>query len=122
MLYFARISLTPVATSKEVRTIIFLGNTYFLPMIIHLDLTTVATPASDLAELTAQQQFKSAWLSLVPSFPKANIHILPSIEDGVNMLRDLDSASEVPLKVLAAGSLYLVGGLIEVAGLSAVAL
>ncbi|KAG6830844.1 hypothetical protein H0H92_014496 [Tricholoma furcatifolium] len=84
------------------------------------DLTTVAIAEDDLAQLKTQRELASAWSSLLPSFPTSNIHVLPSIEHAVNEIEKLRSSETV--KVLVAGSLHLVGGVIEVAGLSSVAL
>jgi folylpolyglutamate synthase len=58
---------------------------------------------------------------LVRTFPEENVHVLPSIEHAVRVVRaEADSGKSVD--VLVTGSLHLVGGLIEVAGLSDVAL
>ncbi|KAJ7507962.1 FolC bifunctional protein [Mycena galericulata] len=81
------------------------------------DLTTLAIPESDLAQLKTQHQLSSAWSSLIPTFPAENIHVLPSIEHAVNLVRRLDSDAG-QAAVLVSGSLHLVGGVIEVAGLS----
>ena len=66
-----------------------------------------------------QKELKQAWLTLVPSFSEDRVHVLPSIQDAVHKVRDLESADPVhKLDALVVGSLYLVGGTIEVAGLS----
>ena len=87
-----------------------------------LDLTTLAIPEADLAHLKTQHELATAWTSLVPSFPGENVHVLPSIEHAVNLVRKLDNSGEKAVDVLVAGSLHLVGGVVEVAGLSDVAL
>ncbi|KAJ6486381.1 FolC bifunctional protein [Mycena vitilis] len=81
------------------------------------DLTTLAIPEADLAQLKTQHQLASAWASLIPTFPAGNIHVLPSIEHSVNLVRQLETDTG-KTDVLVAGSLHLVGGVIEVAGLS----
>ena len=86
------------------------------------DLTTKAIPESDLAQLKTQNELAAAWTALVPEFPKENVHVLPSIEHAVNVVRDLDASGDKAVDVLVAGRLHLVGGVIEVAGLSDVAL
>ncbi len=92
-------------------------------LILHsTDLTTKALTDDDLLHLKTQHGLANAWSALLPSYPKDNIHVLPSIEHAVNVVRKLDASSEKPLDVLVAGSLHLVGGVIEVAGLSDVAL
>lgn len=87
-----------------------------------LDLTTIAIPAGDLAELKTQQALGAAWSSLLPDFDPSRIHVLPSIEDAIKELERISSLSLKPVQVLVTGSLHLVGGVIEVAGLSELAL
>jgi folylpolyglutamate synthase len=84
-----------------------------------IDLTTRSIHESDLAQLTTQRDLASAWKELVPDFPAESILVLPSIEHAVRQVRDLGGE---PADVLVTGSLHLVGGVIEVAGLSDVAL
>ena len=91
-------------------------------MLYPTDLTSKAIPESDLAELKTQNALAAAWSDLAPEFPKENIHVLPSIEHAVNVIRSLESSDDQAVDVLVAGSLHLVGGVIEVAGLSNVAL
>ncbi|KNZ74796.1 Folylpolyglutamate synthase [Termitomyces sp. J132] len=84
------------------------------------DLTTIAIAEDDLAQLKTQRELASAWSSLLPNFPTSRIHVLPSIEHAVKEIEKLRSPTHV--KVLVAGSLHLVGGVIEVSGLSHAAL
>lgn len=58
---------------------------------------------------------------MAPTFPKENVHVLPSIEHAVGVVREVANSGR-PVEALVTGSLHLVGGLIEVAGLSDVAL
>jgi folylpolyglutamate synthase len=58
---------------------------------------------------------------LAPTFPKENAHVLLSIEHAVGVVRE-EASNGGPVEVLVTGSLHLIGGLIEVAGLSDVAL
>ena len=57
----------------------------------------------------------------MPTFSKENVHVLSSIEHAVGIVRE-EASNGGPVEVLVTGSLHLVGGLIEVAGLSNVAL
>ena len=82
------------------------------------DLNAVSVSKDDL---NTQQGLAEAWTSLVPTYPKENVHVLPSIEHAVGVVRE-EANSGRPVEVLVTGSLHLVGGLIEVAGLSDVAL
>ncbi|KAF9076800.1 FolC bifunctional protein [Rhodocollybia butyracea] len=85
------------------------------------DLTAVSLPPDDLAQLKTQHQLADAWSALIPSFSKEGIHVLPSIEHAIRMVQN--SAEEASaVKVLVAGSLHLVGGVIEVTNLADVAL
>ncbi|CAA7259893.1 unnamed protein product [Cyclocybe aegerita] len=86
------------------------------------DLTTKAIADSDLAGLKTQQALASAWSSLAPSYPKSHIHVLPSIEHAVKEVENIQSTTNNHVQTLVTGSLHLVGGIIEVAGLSEVAL
>jgi folylpolyglutamate synthase len=70
--------------------------------------------------LSPQQQLAAAWSSQVPSFPASEIHVVPSIEHAVHLVRDLAGSTpeSVDVDVLVTGSLHLVGGVMEVASLS----
>ncbi|KAF9534183.1 tetrahydrofolylpolyglutamate synthase [Crepidotus variabilis] len=86
------------------------------------DLTTKAIADDDLAHLTTQKALATAWIELSPSFSSSNIHVLPSVEHAVRTLEVFQDNSDIPVQVLVTGSLHLVGGVIEAAGLSDVAL
>ncbi|GLB33949.1 hypothetical protein LshimejAT787_0108330 [Lyophyllum shimeji] len=100
--------------------VIFCANVTYADGHFKGDLTTLAIPEDDLAHLKTQHQLASAWSALVPSFPPSHTHVLPSIEHAVHEIEKIQSSE--PVKVLVAGSLHLVGGVIEVAGLSDLAL
>lgn len=51
-------------------------------------------------------------MTLNPSFNPDQAHVVPSIQHAVNIVRGLGKQ-----EVLVAGSLHLVGGVMEVAGL-----
>lgn len=85
-----------------------------------LDLTAKNVHDADLAAMKVQRELADAWARLAPEFPGENIHVLPSIEHAVQVVRRLEGEKDV--SVLVAGSLHLVGGVIEVAGLADVAL
>lgn len=88
-------------------------------LILCLDLTSKAIDPNDLSALATQHQLEEAWRSLLPSYPSGNIHVVPSIEHAVRVVRAVPAQH---VKVLVAGSLHLVGGVMEVAGLSEVAI
>lgn len=67
--------------------------------------------------MKVQSELAAIWLSLMPEFPTSDVHVLPSIEHAIRVVRRDERAD-----VLVVGSLHLVGGVIEVAGLSGVAL
>ena len=87
------------------------------------DLTSMAIPTGGSNEfLKTQQQLALAWSKLIPNFPSSKIQVLPSIEHAVKEIEGIERGSSAHVKVLVVGSLHLVGGVIEVAGLSNVAL
>lgn len=86
------------------------------------DLTSRKHCAPDGDILENQNEDASVWSSLIPEFPTKSIHVLPSIEHAIRVIRGIESETEGGVDVLATGSLHLVGGVIEVAGLLDIAL
>jgi len=76
---------------------------------------------ADLVHLKTQHELANTWSQLVPTFPTTAVHVLPSIEHAIQTVHELSKPPK-KISVLVAGSLHLVGGVIEVAGLSSVAL
>ncbi len=68
---------------------------------------------NDLSQLATQNALREAWLVLTRLSPQTETHAVASIEHAVNIVNGLDGQKEV----LVAGSLHLVGGVMEVAGL-----
>ncbi|KAH9006929.1 Mur ligase [Lactarius hatsudake] len=101
--------------------VVFCANVTYADGRFKGDLTSMSIPEDDLAQLKTQQELAAAWKSLLPTFPNENVHVLPSIEHAVRAVRD-ETSNGRPVEVLTTGSLHLIGGLIEVAGLSEVAL
>jgi len=99
--------------------VIFCANVTYSSGNFKGDLASKNVSETELASLKTQKDLANAWRSTVPSFPVERIHVLPSIEHAVDIVRKEDGAL---VDVLVAGSLHLVGGVIEVAGLSEVAL
>jgi folylpolyglutamate synthase len=92
-------------------------------VIVSPDLTAVSTSEQELTQLKTQKELASAWSKQNPSFPLSSIHIVPTIEHAVNIVRGLEFGSnDTDVSVLVTGSLHLIGGLIEAASLSDVAL
>lgn len=75
-------------------------------------MTSHAIDPNDLAALATQHALADAWSKVNPNFPKENIHVVPSIQHAVDIVRKAGKR-----EVLVAGSLHLVGGVMEVAGL-----
>lgn len=73
-----------------------------------------------LSKLKVQNELSQAWTKLVPDYPKDRIHVLPSVQHAIEVVHGLESAGHVD--VLVAGSLHLVGGVIEVAGIGSIAM
>lgn len=99
------------------------------------DLTSKAIDPDDLSALATQHAIAEAWAKISPPTPaegdndKVIVHVEPSIEDAIGRVRELqqqegdDNGNDAAaVDVLVAGSLHLVGGVIEVAGLADVAL
>lgn len=87
-----------------------------------IDLTSRSIETAGTSPVKVQNELAAAWLSLIPEFPTSNVHVLPSVEHAIGVVRGVESGSDERVDVLVAGSLHLVGGVIEVAGLSSVAL
>lgn len=85
------------------------------------DLASAFIAKTGLTNLTVQEDLARSWRTLRPQFPPRDIHVLPSIESAVKVVRSLQEPNTA-LQVLVCGSLHLVGGVIEVAGVSDVAL
>ncbi|KAF8914042.1 Mur ligase [Gymnopilus junonius] len=115
-----KMDVTNVATFFD--HVIFCTNVTYADGHFKGDLTTKAISKSDLEGLKTQQSLGSSWSSLFPTFPSDHIHVLPSIEHAVRLVETIQSVRSSAAKVLVTGSLHLVGGLIEVAALSEVAL
>ena len=95
-----------------------------LPVGGGVDLTSRQIETADTNPVKIQSELAAAWKSLIPEFPTSNVHILPSVEHAIRLVRGIESGEgeQGAVDVLVAGSLHLVGGVIEVAGLSDVAL
>ncbi|KAL5508207.1 MET7 [Sanghuangporus vaninii] len=107
--------------------VIFTSNVTYADGAFKGDLTNRVVAEETVDPLKVQRELADAWGTLVPDFPRENIHVEKSIEHTVKFIRSLQGTSDddresSPVDVLVAGSLHLVGGVIEVAGLSDVAL
>ncbi|KAG2156192.1 FolC bifunctional protein [Suillus clintonianus] len=92
--------------------VIFCSNVTYASGNFKGDLTSAAMDTTDNLNLKTQREIESAWNKLVPAY-SGTVHVLPSIEDAVEEARKTFNVS-----VLVTGSLHLVGGVIEVAGLA----
>ena len=87
--------------------------------VFHADLTSKAIDPNDLEALATQRALSAAWSELVPSFSRDRVHVVPSIQHAVNIVRETSERDQQrDAQVLVAGSLHLVGGTMEVAGLA----
>lgn len=132
MLYFVQILLSVMVVLKEVRIFLFISFTLFFAFTYYrfniliflclraIDLTSNAIDPTALMNLTTQHELAEAWSQLHSSPPLSSsstttqVHILPSIEDAVKLVRNL-ATEDKKVEVLVAGSLHLVGGLMAVA-------
>ncbi|KZV77182.1 FolC bifunctional protein [Peniophora sp. CONT] len=101
--------------------VIFCANVTYADGHFKGDLTAVSIPEDELKHLTVQHELADAWRALAPEFPSENIHVLPSIEHAIRIVSNTEEKGK-RVDVLVTGSLHLVGGVIEVADLSEVAL
>ncbi|KAG1892313.1 FolC bifunctional protein [Suillus subluteus] len=92
--------------------VIFCSNVTYASGNFKGDLTSAAMFTTDNLNLKTQREIEAAWNKLVPTY-SGTVHVLPSIEDAVEEVRKMPNVS-----VLVTGSLHLVGGVIEVAGLA----
>jgi len=97
---------------KSFDTVIFCTNVTYVDGNFKGDLTSKAIDPDDLSALATQRALRDAWIRLIPSFNPDRVHAVGSIEHAVNIVRELGKK-----EVLVAGSLHLVGGVMEVAGL-----
>ncbi|KAL7339224.1 Mur ligase [Rhodotorula toruloides] len=99
--------------------VVFCTNTTFASGDSKGDLTSNAVDASDLAALQTQHDLASAFSTLVSSssssLKKAEIHVLSSIQEAVELVRQEGEKRRV--EALVTGSLHLVGGVMAVAEL-----
>ena len=110
--------------SKPGRSMLLLyakANPVGLNLVASPDFVSLGTPESSLEKLTVQNELATAWSSLVPEFPPSHVHVLPSIQHAVEVIRSIQGQSK-SLDILVCGSLHLVGGIIEVADLAEIAL
>ncbi|WWD17944.1 hypothetical protein CI109_102389 [Kwoniella shandongensis] len=94
-------------------TVVFCTNVTYTDGHFKSDLDAKAIDPNDLSQLATQNALRDAWLRLNPSFSPERVHAVASIQHAVKIVRDLEGEKQV----LVAGSLHLVGGIMEVAGL-----
>jgi len=111
---------SPENASHFFDQVIFCSNVTYIDGHFKGDLTSVAYATAEHTGSTTQDQLKQAWSNTVHEFPVDAIHSLPSIEHAIRIAREHSATRRTD--VLVTGSLHLVGGVIEVAGLSSVAL
>ncbi|PVG03448.1 FolC bifunctional protein [Serendipita vermifera] len=102
--------------------VIFCTNVTYSDGTFKGEFTQKGLDEADLAQLKTQTDLANAWKDLVPAFAKEQIHVVPSIEHAVHLVNKARKDTGKPVDALVTGSLLLVGGLIEVAGLTQVAL
>ncbi|KAG9048582.1 Folylpolyglutamate synthetase [Tulasnella sp. UAMH 9824] len=100
--------------------VIFCTNITYVDGQSKADLMNNTVDMDALSKLKVQNELSQAWTKLVPDYPKDRIHVLPSVQHAIEIVHGLESAGEVD--VLVAGSLHLVGGVIEVAGIGSLAM
>ena len=71
--------------------------------------------------LGTQRELSESFTALYPAFPPEQVVATPSIEHAIRSIHSL-LADDTEVQILVCGSLHLVGGVIEVAGLADIAL
>ncbi|KAL7423542.1 Folylpolyglutamate synthetase [Cryptotrichosporon argae] len=106
---------------KTFDTVVFCTNVTYTDGAFKGDLTSAAIDPADLAALATQNALRDAWLALNPGFDPLKVHAVPSIQHAVDIVTALDlggnGSGDGEKVVLVAGSLHLVGGVMEVAQL-----
>ncbi|WWD09344.1 hypothetical protein V865_007467 [Kwoniella europaea PYCC6329] len=92
--------------------VVFCTNVTYTDGHFKSDLHATAIDPNDLSQLATQNALRDAWLKLNPDYNPDNVHAVPSIQHAVKIVREAGER-----QVLVAGSLHLVGGVMEVAGL-----
>ncbi|KAG8876239.1 Folylpolyglutamate synthetase [Serendipita sp. 405] len=120
----AQIQLHESATPAEqlFDHVIFCPNVTYSDGTFKGEFTQKGLDEKDLAQLKTQTELANAWKIMIPTFPEARIHVVPSIEHAVKTVKHLRSTQDTPVDALVTGSLLLVGGLIDVANLTKSAL
>lgn len=90
---------------------IFCSNLTFRTVGLCPDLQSLKTASSALEELTVQKGLADTWHQLDA---KAAVSVVRTIEEAVECVRDVAERMGGEAKVLATGSVHLVGGLLEV--------
>ncbi|OWT41014.1 folylpolyglutamate synthase [Cryptococcus neoformans Bt1] len=93
-------------------SVIFCTNVTYIDGHFKSDLDAKAIDPNDLSQLATQNALRDAWLRLNPSFAADRVHAVASIQHAIRIVEKLGEKT-----VLVAGSLHLVGGVMEVAGL-----
>ncbi|KZP00012.1 tetrahydrofolylpolyglutamate synthase [Calocera viscosa TUFC12733] len=112
-----RVEVEPTLRDGFFDHVIFCTNVTYADGAFKGDLTSKVLTDTDLSALKTQHELADAWKAIVPDFPAEDIHIVPSVQHAVELSQSLKSP-EGEKDVVVAGSLHLVGGAIEVAGLS----
>ncbi|WWC86185.1 uncharacterized protein L201_001058 [Kwoniella dendrophila CBS 6074] len=99
---------------KQFDQIIFCTNVTYTDGHFKSDLDAKAIDPNDLSRLATQNALRDAWLKLNPTFNSENVHAVASIQHAIEIVKKVDLEEK---QVLVAGSLHLVGGVMEVAGL-----
>ncbi|ODQ66189.1 FolC bifunctional protein [Nadsonia fulvescens var. elongata DSM 6958] len=102
------VSVTPQSGFDEA---LFCANVTWATGTYSADLASMNTSSDDVDALVVQRGLQEAWMKLSPLALSA---VLPTIEDAVNRVRELQRESGKTVEVLVTGSLHLVGGVLVV--------
>lgn len=63
-----------------------------------------------VSNLTMQKDLANTWRNLEPS---ANIHVVPTIQEALELIEDITYEAEAEVEIFVTGSLHLVGGVLS---------
>ncbi|GAA5915764.1 hypothetical protein JCM6882_003850 [Rhodosporidiobolus microsporus] len=101
--------------TQPFKHVIFCTNTTYSSGTSKGDLTSNAVDSKDLETLATQREIAEGWAELTSSLPdKANVHVLGSIQEAVELIRQEAKEGSHEVQALVTGSLHLVGGVMAV--------
>ena len=102
---------TALGAEKPFTHAVFCSNVTFKDAGYKPDLVSVNANAEDVHELRVQKGLAEAWKGIDE---ETEVTVLRTIEEAVNLVREISAGGDEEVMVLVTGSLHLVGGFLEV--------